>query len=217
MRGPRPFQGTRGQDRTDGNRGLRGGAQGGATGGGSEHAPPPIPGTQGVAGGKLSHEEMLEFLDKDFPDIAARFKTAMKEDPGITSRVLDRMEPRVRELLAERDPDMHALRSENFKTDFELLHASKAFIEANRHNAPPDQVKAAGDALRALLGEHFDLQIKMHRQEVVMLERRIKDIQIDVEKQLAKRDEFIEKRMEGLQRIPKDREREQRGGLPPKP
>jgi len=205
MRGPRPPQGSRGPDT---NRGQRNGNQPGGPrpDAGPDHGP-------GLTGTKLTREEVLDFLGKEFPEISKRFTEAMKEDQGRTSRILDRMEPRIRELLAEHDPEMRGLRKQNFSKDMELLGASKAFFEANRKNASAEDTKKAGDTLRKVLGEHFDLQIKIHEQEIVMLERRVEQLRKDLSEQLPKRDEFIDKRLKDIERMSKEREqREPRGG-----
>jgi hypothetical protein len=163
---------------------------------GPDHGPPP------PAPGKMSREEVLEFLNKEFPEIGKRFQDANTDNPGITARVLDRMEPNIREIIAERDPDMKALRRENFQNGFEVMRATREFIDAHRKEPQAPATKEKADKLRELLGTHFDLQIKLHKQEIVILERRLKQLRDEVEKQPTDRQQFIEKRIEDLMNRP---------------
>jgi hypothetical protein len=180
----------------DQNRGPRAPGARGPGDQGPDHGPPP------PAAGKMSREEVLDFLNKEFPEIGKRFQDANKDNPGITARILDRMEPNIREIIAERDPDMKALRRENFENGFEVMRATREFIEAHRKEPQADATKEKADKLRTLLGTHFDLQIKLHKQEIVILERRIKQLRDELEKQPTDRQQFIEKRIEDLMNRP---------------
>lgn len=194
MRGPRLSQGGRSQDN---NRGPR------TKDGGSDRGPMPM-GPPGGQGAKLSHEEVLEYLSREFPEISKRFAEAAKDNPGMANRITDRVEPMVREIVSERDLDMKSLRRENFQNGFEMMAASRAFLEAIKKNAPAEDVNKANATLRQALGTHFDLQVKMHQQELVMLQKRVKQLEDDLaeQRQSQKRDEFIQKRIESLQKMP---------------
>lgn len=145
---------------------------------------------------------------------AAKIKGAMNDNPAIAGRILDRMEPMVREIKSERNPEMKALRVRDLTLGFELLGATRAFAEARRADPEGEAAKTAEATLRGLLGEHFDLRTQMHQQEIVLLERRISQIREDLESQQSGRDSMIERRLESVKRGFRGRGEPRRDGEP---
>jgi hypothetical protein len=115
------------------------------------------------------------------------------------------MEPNVREIIAERDPEMKVLRRDSFHNDMDVMHAGREFYEAHLKEPQSDATKQKAEKLRDLLGTHFDLRIKMHQQEISLLERRIKQLRDELEKQPTDRQQFIDKRVEDLINRPQHR------------
>jgi len=146
--------------------------------------------------GRMPPEEVLAIIESVNPDIAAKFRQGMKDNAAFTSRILDRLEPTAREIKTERDPAMKQLHIDNLKNGFDLLGATRAFADANRADPTSDATKQAATKLREVLGVHFDIRTKLHQQEVVLLERRIKQLRDDLAEQLTGREKFIEGRIE---------------------
>jgi hypothetical protein len=199
--GPRPPGGPR---ELRGNRGMGGPGRPGE-GRGPEQGPPLE---------KLSREDVIATLEKTNPEVGARFRKAMVDNPQGTERIIDRMEPMVREMKAERDPEMRQLRVENLQNGFELVGATRAFGEAFRVDANSADTRSAGEKLRGLLGTHFDLRTKMHQQEIVLLERRVVELRKDLERQLQEREKFIERRMEDVKKFRRRAPGEPKDGKP---
>ncbi|MBX3377487.1 MAG: hypothetical protein KF678_10850 [Phycisphaeraceae bacterium] len=165
-------------------------------------------------GERLSREEVLSLLETMNATFAAKIKEAMTENPAMAGRILDRMEPMVREIKSERDPEMKGLRIRDLTLGFELVGATRAFVEARRADPESQATKEAETKLRGLFAEHFDLRTQMHRQEIVSLERRIGQIREDLDRQLSNRETMIERRMEDVKRGFRGRGEPRREGEP---
>ncbi len=155
---------------------------------------------QPPSGERLSRDEVLAVIESSNAAFGAKIKQALADNPAVAGRLVDRMEPMVREIKAERDPEMRELRVKNLTNGFELLGATRAFLDAHRADANAPATKDAAQNLRTLLGAHFDLRTQMHKQEIVMLERRITQLREELERQLKDRDSFIERRIEDLKK-----------------
>jgi len=165
---------------------------------------PGRPGERGPEGPpleRLTREEVISILETHTPQIGERFRKAMTDNPATAGRIIDRMEPMVRELKAERDPEMRQLRIDNLNNGFELVGATRAYSEAFRADAASPATQEAREKLRGLLGAHFDVRTRMHQQEIILLERRVTQLREDLSQQLADREKFIERRLEDVKRF----------------
>lgn len=151
-------------------------------------------------GERLAREDVLAVIESSNAEFASKLKKALADNPNMAGRIIDRMEPMAREIKSERDPEMRELRVKNLTKGFELAGAARSFAESHRADPNSSATKEAATKVRALFLEHFDVRTQMHRQEIVMLERRITQLREELEQQLKDRDSIIERKMEDLKK-----------------
>jgi len=174
-------------------RGFRSPHEGGREGPGGHEGSP----DQRGARPPVDNEAVLAFLDQHNPELAKRIRDARAKSPEEGERLLGRLGPHIREVLAERDPETKDLRIADLKNGWELLGAMRAFREAAKADNETDKARAVTQ-LRALVGNHFDLQIKLQEREVAMLEQRLTKLRQDLSDDRGRRDEIIAKRVDQM-------------------
>src|SRR5262249_46014982 len=135
------------------------------------------------------------------PDLAKRLRQMLHDNPDAGQHLLGRLGPHIREVIAEPDPETRELRLALLKNGWATLGTVKELREAVKGGDAAKREQATGQ-LRPLLGEHYDLQIKLNQREITMLEQRLNKLRQDVAEQggPGKRDEFINKRLEQMSR-----------------
>jgi hypothetical protein len=145
----------------------------------------------------VDNEAVLAFLDQHNPELAKRIRDARAKSPEEGERLLGRLGPHIREALAERDPETKELRIADLKNGWELLGAMRAYREAVKATNEEDKARAVTQ-LRALAGNHFDLQIKLQEREVAMLEQRLTKLRQDLVDDRGRREEIIARRVDQM-------------------
>ena len=148
---------------------------------------------------EIDQEAVLAFLDEHNPDLAKRVRDAMKESPEAGARILGRLGPHIREVIAERDPETKDLRIAELKNGWQVIGEFRKLREAAKTNDAAAREQSLAH-LRELFGQHFDVQIKLHEREIVTLEQRLTKLRQDLADQRGGREEFIAKRIEQITR-----------------
>jgi hypothetical protein len=163
----------------------------------------------------MEPEAVLAFLDQHNPEWAKRLREASKQNPQMVERLLDRLEPHIREAQAERDPETRALRIAELRIGYEVMGATRRFTEALRRNAPAPEVERARADLSRVLGEHFDVRAQLREREIVALEQRLTELRAEVRDRQAKKETFVAERLTQLAKFVEERhERQQGEGAP---
>lgn len=142
-------------------------------------------------------EEILRFIETHNAELGRRLRAALKENPGVVERMIERLEPQMRDLMAERDEETRALRIAEMSNGFETLGAMRQYAEARRagRDASAEEMR-----LRTLIGEHFDLQLKLREREIARLDRRLAQLRSELEERRPQRDAIVEQRLERIKR-----------------
>ena len=188
---------------------------GGSRSRGPDGAPqPPHPPTR---------EALAAFLLEHNPELASRLDELKVSNPEMADRILSRIEPHFREIAAERDAEMKELRTQNLRLGWEIMGAARELGQALRADpagAAADQTRAT---LRALLANQFDLQVKLHKREIMLLEERVARLRQEMEQQSTDREKYVADKIEQMESwskraIQRERERhEQQGDRPAAP
>src|SRR2546427_637035 len=79
---------------------------------------------------------VLAFIREHNPALADRVEAALRDNPQAGDRIIGRLEPQVREIMAERDPETRELRLAEMKNGFETLGAMRQFRDSVREGKP---------------------------------------------------------------------------------
>ncbi|MFM9994449.1 MAG: hypothetical protein ACKVU4_01465 [Phycisphaerales bacterium] len=216
--GDRP--GDRGPGERDGRRGP-GGRERGA--GDPNDGGPPATREGGPPDDRgMDRERTLAFVREHLPELWERIEQARQRGEEDHERMIGRLMPRLRELMAERDERVRDARIAEFRHGQTMFTAAFRYGELVRGGSPEAEQAAAKAELRTLVGKQFDLRIARHQAEIASLEDRLARLRKDVEEQTSRRDEVIDdgvKRFDERAREPRreggDRSPDRTPGQPP--
>lgn len=140
---------------------------------------------------------MMTFAREKLPRMAQRIEQLRQSDPELADRVMLRLAPRVREVLATRDAELAALRLEDLQTGSEVLDQVRLLREAMKVQDAA-ATESAMSELKVALEAQFDAKIKLQQHEVTLLNKRVDALRADIEKRQAAKGEFVEKLLERM-------------------
>lgn len=161
-------------------------------------------------------EAVLAFVTEHNPPMAERLRASLKDNPDMGERSLARLAPHIREVMAERDPEMRQLRIEEMRSGWETMAAMRKLGDALRKDAAGSEAKEAEAQARELLGAHFDMQVKLRNREIAVLEERIAQIRQELGDKLSERQQYIDQRLK-MARERASQPRRERSDRPEKP
>lgn len=148
-------------------------------------------------------ESMMQFAREKLPRMAQRIDQLRQTDPQMADRIMLRLAPRVREVLATRDVDLAALRLEELQAGAVVLDQVRILREAMKGEDTP-RIDSAKAELKTALEAQFDARIKLQQHDIEMLNKRIESLRADIEKRQGSRDEFVAKLLERMSSADKD-------------
>jgi hypothetical protein len=159
----------------------------------------------------------MDMLRRANPELHKKIEDARAENPEAADRILQRVAPHMRELMAERDQEMLRLRIESMRNGWEIMGAMRDLGDTIRSEAPPEELDAARTRLAGLLGSHFDLQVKLHEREISVLEDRLAQLRKEMDEQSSGKESFVQQKLDQAVNAIRDRvEREKKGEAPPR-
>ena len=148
-------------------------------------------------------DQVLIFIEKHNPELAGRLATMRRDNPDSADRIIGRLAPHIREVLAERDDQTRELRIDQLKNGWEVMGAAGRLRDAVK--AGDSAAREQGVArLRELFGQGFDLRVRLHEREIVVLEQRLAKLRQELSDQRNDRETFI---TDQLRRATEPRER----------
>ncbi|MFZ2873100.1 MAG: hypothetical protein WAZ94_01310 [Phycisphaerales bacterium] len=142
-------------------------------------------------------EEVRAFVQQSFPEIWRRFEDLRKASPETAERHLGRFLPKVREAMAlrESDPAMFEMRVEEIRGGIDAMVCIREYREAlslPEGDATRSErlAKSEGD-LRRVLGEQFDLRLKLQEHELRMLSAHVDSLRKEIEEKRGERDAAV--------------------------
>lgn len=184
--------------------------------------PEPPPPHVDVPPRPLPREAVIEFVERHNPALGERLRHALQEHPQTVERILARLEPHVRELLAERDPQTRELRLEEMRLGWQTMETVQRLSETMRREPDSEQaVQQIAEHLRELLERQFDVQLQLRQRELAVLEERLAQVRRDISERVSEREAFVQRRLEQAMRLARERAsrpgRIDREDLPPRP
>jgi hypothetical protein len=149
----------------------------------------------------LDREALVRFVREQAPELAGRLEGESRERPAMAEQMLQRIEPRVRLLMLERDREMRELRRQELGASWDVLALTRDLTEAIRQRAGAAVIGELALRLRGALGEQFDVRLAMHEREIGNLEMRLGQLREDMEAHIAARDEMVDRRVEGILKL----------------
>lgn len=157
---------------------------------------------------RLTDEErqaFVQYVQEHAPELAQRVQHLRDEHPMLADRMLSRMEPRLRLMMAEEDLEMRELRREELRAGWDVVSSTRQLADAIRGSADEMVVGNLAQSLRTALGEHFDLRQAMQEREIAMLESRLAQLRTEMDAHLVSRDEHVEQRVDAIIRAVRQR------------
>jgi len=152
------------------------------------------PGHEGQRPEPFDREQVLGFIQKQNAEMGARMRAMAHDNPEIADRILSRIAPQVREVMAERDDQTREIRTAQLKNGWEVMGAVREIRDAVRNS--DDAAKAKGvQHVRDLLGVGFDLRVRLHEREVAVLEERLAKLKQELADERSGRETFIADRL----------------------
>jgi hypothetical protein len=146
---------------------------------------------------RLDKGQVLDFIRRNNSEWALRLEQALKDNPPAGERIIARLEPQVREVLAEPSPEVRELRIAEMVNGFETIGAMRELGTALRSGKPAAERESK---LRGLIGRHYDLQLKLREKEIARLEERLAQLREEAGEKRPQREAFIEQRMEQIRK-----------------
>ncbi|MEX2218003.1 MAG: hypothetical protein WD749_04520 [Phycisphaerales bacterium] len=164
------------------------------------------PGSTGANGGRADggpdrgelpdRATIMEFLTRHYPEMVTRIKDLEKDNAPAAERTIARLAPHIRELLAERDEELRALRIAEFRSGWESMGAMRRLIDALRKDAAGAEAAEAQKQAVAAFGAHFEAQSAVRTREIAVLEQRIAQLRKELGEKLSERDNYISQRLD---------------------
>lgn len=151
----------------------------------------------------------ITWIEEHMPRLAERVRELRKSDPEALRRIIHRMRPRVEELrrLAAEDPGAARDRIAEWQAGMRVVDASRALRDRARSSAPPSEIQAVRNEVRAALVAQFDAQVAIQTSEIEQLKSRLEESQRRLDERRATRDRWIDQRLVEI-----ESGRERRGG-----
>jgi hypothetical protein len=128
-------------------------------------------------------------------------RDVLRDHPEDGARWLGRSAARIRAILEERDDQLRELRIREYRIGRQAIEAARSLGDALA--AQPPNAGAAESArtdLSRVLGEQFDIRLKLHEREIAVLDERIRRLKEDLARQQGQRDKYVHDRTEEILR-----------------
>lgn len=151
-------------------------------------------------------EDVQAFIQQRFPEIWRRFEELRKGSPEAAERHFGRFLPKVSEAMAlrESDPEMFELRVEEIRGGIDAMVCVREYREAlslpEGDGARSERLTKAESDLRRVLGEQFDLRLKLQEHELRMLYARVESLRKEIEDKRGDRDAAVTDMLDRISR-----------------
>lgn len=180
-----------------------------------ENTPSPKRGTPS----KVSNEEIHDFLKAEFPELWANLKPILEQDPRNADRLLGRMAPQIREILALRrsQPELASTKTEQMRAGLDFVESARIYRTLLGGDASESEINEAVETMRAFAEQRFDAELRAKRLELAQLEEHLSQLRFSVEALEGRRElevqRVVSSAQENAERLSKQqRQRRERKG-----
>lgn len=154
---------------------------------GPEGAPP----EQGIS----DHRQIHAFLKSEFPALWANISPIVEQDPRSAARLVERMAPQIREILAlqRSQPELAQIKTQQMRVRLDFVEASRLYRQTISDPKATDSDRAdALDRIRVLAAKRFDVDLSAKQFEIDRLEARLDELRASLSSYEDRRDDEIQ-------------------------
>lgn len=154
---------------------------------GPDGAPP----QQGIS----DHRHIHAFLQQEFPNLWANISPIVEQDPRSAARLVERMAPQIREILALKrsQPELAEIKTQQMRVRLDFVEASRLYRQAlGNHDATDSDRADALDRIRVLAAQRFDADLRAKQFEIDRLEARLDELRASLSSYEDRRDTEIQ-------------------------
>lgn len=124
------------------------------------------------------------FLQEEFPELWENLSPILKQDPSSAERLLGRMAPQVREILALKrsHPELASIKTTQMRAGLDFVEAARVYRTVlTNPDAGNDQIEQATDEMRKHAEARFDAELRAKQLEIAKLEERLNQLRFSID------------------------------------
>jgi hypothetical protein len=129
------------------------------------------------------HQAILGFLKDEFPELWGNLDPIIRNDPRSAERLLGRMAPQVREILALKrsHPELASIKTTQMRAGLDFVEAARVYRTViNNQDAGIDEINRAKAEMRRHAEARFDAELRAKQLEILKLEERLDQLRFSV-------------------------------------
>lgn len=170
-------------------------------------------------GGDEDRQAIQQFLQTEFPKLWTKFEPFLRQDPRDADRLLGRMAPQIREILALRDshPELAKIKTAQMRTGLEFGEAARLYrlVLSNPDSTQSDREEALGE-IRSHAEARFDAELEAKQLEIDRLEARLNQLRDSVTQLEQRREQEVDQMVDlahrNAERLARQQAQKQRSG-----
>ncbi len=170
-------------------------------------------------GGDEERQAIQQFLQKEFPELWAKFEPFLRQDPRDADRLLGRMAPQIREILAlkQSHPELAKIKTAQMRTGLDFGEAARLYrlVLSNPDSTQSDREEALNE-IRSHAEARFDAELEAKQLEIDRLEARLNQLRDSVSELEQRREQEVDKMVDlahrNAERLARQQAQKQRSG-----
>lgn len=157
----------------------------------------------GALGDASGYEDVINFMRAELPELWANLAPFIEKDPRSAERLLGRMSPQIREILAlqRTEPELAKIKAQQMRAGLNLVEAGRVYrtVISNPDATQSERESALGQ-IRLEAERRFDVELEGKQHEIDRLEARLAELRESVELIEQEREREIELMVVTIQR-----------------
>lgn len=136
-----------------------------------------------------------QFIQAEFPELWSNIEPMLKQDPRNADRLLGRMAPQIREILALQGPrpELAKVKTKQMRAMFDMIEASRLYrIVLSNPDATQSERESALSSIRTHAEERFDAELRAKQLDIARLEARLDELRGSVAELEDRRDQEVD-------------------------
>jgi len=124
------------------------------------------------------------FIQSEFPDLWNNIKPILEHDPHSAERLLGKMAPQIREILALKRsyPELAAIKTTQMRAEFDFVEAARVYRTVlNDPDAGNDQIERALGIMRFHAEARFNAELRAKQLEIARLESHLNQLRVSID------------------------------------
>lgn len=141
------------------------------------------------------HDAIYSFLKTEFPELWNNLEPFLKQDPRSADRLLGRMAPQIREILALREshPQLAAVKTQQMRAGLDFVESARLYrIVLSNPDATQGDRESALDDIRTHAEARFDAELEAKMLEIMRLEARLNQLRDSISALEERRDHEVD-------------------------